>query len=176
MSTTTKEEVLELFQGAEFRQKQREIQAIRKDIATARGIIADGRARYIKKRLRLRSKKAAEENPFADLANYNSREDIRNAYGWEMLSEAEMDRLMALWDAKEASLSTAGTYEDRVTQMLERALNAIGDEYIDQLSDFQELERQMEAEAERIARENQQRDWERKHGGGAAHEQKAYVS
>ena len=168
MARTTKGEVLELFQGAEFRQKQREIQAIRKDIATARCIIADGRTRYIKKRLRLRSKNAAEENPFADLANYNSREDIRNAYGWEIITEHEMDRLMALWEAREISLSTTGKYEDRVTQMLERALNAIGDEYIDQLSDFQELERRMDADAERIARENQQREWDRKYGGGAA--------
>lgn len=165
MARTTKAEVLELFQGAEFRQKQREIQAIRKDIATARGIIADGQARYIKKRLRLRSKKVAEENPFADLDGYNLQKDIQDAYGWGIITEAEMDRLNALWDAREASLSSSGKYEDRVTQMLERALNLIADEYIDQLSNFQELERRMEAEAERIAKENQQREWDRKHGG-----------
>lgn len=81
-----------------------------------------------------------------------------------------MDRLNALWDAREASLSAAGKFEDRVTQMLEKALTGIGDEYIDQLMDFQELERKMQAEAERIARENRQRDWERKYGGGAAHD------
>lgn len=165
MARTTKEEVLELFQGAEFRQKQREIQAIRKDIATARGIIADGQARYIKKRLRLRSKKVAEESPFADLDGYNLQKDIQDAYGWGIITEAEMDRLNALWVAREASLSSSGKYEDRVTQLLERALNTVGDEYMDQLLDFQEMERQMEAEAEHIARENRQRDWERKHGG-----------
>lgn len=169
MSRTTKEEVLQVLQGQDFRERQREIRAIQKDIATARGVIADGIARYKKTRLRVRSKKAAEENPFADLANYNSREDIRNAYGWEMISETEMDRLITLWDAREASLSTAGTYEDRVTQMLQRALNLIADEYIDQLSDFQELERRMDADAERIARENQQRDWDRNYGGGVSH-------
>lgn len=168
MSRTTKEEVLQAFHGVDFRQKQREITAIRKDIATARGVIADARARYIKQRLRLRSKKAAED-PFAALADYNSREDIRNAYGWETISEAEMDRLMALWVARETSLSSAGKYEDRVTQLLERAINSIADEFIDQLSEFQELERKMEADAERIAQENRQRDWERKHGGGAEH-------
>lgn len=169
MSRTTKEEVLQVLQGKDFRAQQREIQAIQKDIATARGIIADGIARYIKQRLRLRSKKAAEENPFADLEGYNSRKDIQEAFGWEIITEAEMDRLNTLWDAREASLSSSGKYEDRVTQMLERALNAMGDEYIDQLSDFQELERRMEAEAERIAQENRQRDWERAHGGGVAH-------
>ena len=61
----TKEEVLRMMQGENFRSKKREIQAIQKDIATVRGIIADGHARYIKQRLRLRSKKAATEDPFA---------------------------------------------------------------------------------------------------------------
>lgn len=162
MARTTKQEVLELFQGSEFRQRKREIQKIQKDISKARGIIADGRRRYIKQHLRLRSKKAVED-PFADLADYDTREDIRTAYGWEFISEAEMDRLMALWDAREASLSATGKYEDRVTQMLEKALNIIGEEFMDELWEFQELERKMEAEAEQIARENRQREWEREH-------------
>lgn len=80
-----------------------------------------------------------------------------------------MDRLNALWDAQEASLSADGKYEDRVTRMLEKALSSVTDEYIDRLMDFQELERRMEADAERIARENRQRDWERSHKGGAAY-------
>ena len=165
MSRTTKEEVLQMLQGQDFRERQREIKALQKDIATARGVLADGISRYKKKHLRLRSKKAAEENPFADLEGYNSQRDIQDAYGWELISEAEMDRLNALWTAREASLSDAGKYEDRVTQLLGRALNSVRGEYIDQLADFQELERRMEADAERIAKENQQRDWERKHGG-----------
>lgn len=169
MSRTTKEEVLQILRGEDFRKQQREIRAIQKDISTARSVISDGIARYKKAHLRVRSKKVATENPFADLESYNSQKDIQDAYGWELISEAEMDRLNALWVAREASLSTSGKYEDRVTQMLERALNVIADEYIDQLADFQELERRMEAEAKRIAKENQQRNWERKYGGGVAH-------
>lgn len=169
MSKTTKEEVLKILQGEDFRERQREVRAIQKDISTARGVIADGIARYKKARLRVRSKKVATENPFADLEGYNSKKDIQEAYGWEVITEAEMDRLNALWDAREASLSAAGKYEDRVTKMLERALNSVADEYIDQLADFQELERQMETDAERIAQENRQRNWERAHGGGVAH-------
>lgn len=169
MSRITKEEVLQVLQGEDFRNQRREIRAIQRDMATARGVITDGISRYKKKRLRLRNKRAAEENPFADLEGYNLQKDIQDAYGWELITEAEMDRLNALWDAREASLSDAGKYEDRVTQLLERALHSVGEEYVDQLFDFQEMERQMEAEAERIARENQQRDWERKYGGGATH-------
>lgn len=62
MSRTTKEEVLLLLQSEDFRAQQREIRSIQKDIATARGIIADGQTRYIKQRLQLRSKKAG--SPF----------------------------------------------------------------------------------------------------------------
>lgn len=36
-----------MLQGEDFRSKKREVQAIQKDIATARGVIADGRARYV---------------------------------------------------------------------------------------------------------------------------------
>ena len=169
MARDTKEEVLRMMQGENFRSKKREIQAIQKDIATVRGIIADGQARYIKQLLRLRSRKAVAKNPFADLDGYNSKKDIQEAYGWEIISEAEMDRLNALWDARETSLSATGQYEDRVTKMLEKALDSVADEYIDLLADFRELERRMEANAERIARENRQRNWERSHGGGATY-------
>ena len=34
----------------------------------------------------------------------------------------------SLWEAREQSLSTKQTYEDRVTQMLRRALYGIGDD------------------------------------------------
>lgn len=169
MARDTKEEIMQLLQGKDFKSQKREIQALQKDIATARGIIADGQARYIKQRLRLRSKKAATDDPFADLSGYNLKKDIQEAYGWEIISEAEMDRLNALWDAREASLSADGKYEDRVTRMLEKALSSIADEYIDRLMDFQELERRMEADAERIAKENRQRNWERTYGRGAAY-------
>ena len=103
-----------MLQRQDFRDQKREIRTLQKDITTARGIIADGIARYIKQRLRLRSKKAAEENPFADLEGYNSRKDIQEAYGWEIITDAEMDRLNALWGAREASLSAAGKYEDKL--------------------------------------------------------------
>ena len=165
MSRTTKQEVLELFQDRDFRNRKREILALQKDISTARGVIADGKARYIKQRLRLRSKKTAE-NPFSALEGYNTREEIRNDYGWEIISEAEMDRLMLLWDAREASKAADGTFEDRVTTMLDMALASVGEQFQDAIMEFRDLEQRMDADAERVARENQQREWERKYGGG----------
>ena len=165
MSRTTKQEVLELFQDRDFRNRKREILALQKDISTARGVIADGKARYIKQRLRLRSKKTAE-NPFSALEGYNTREEIRNDYGWEIISEAEMDRLMLLWDAREANKAADGTFEDRVTTMLDMALASVGEQFQDEIMEFRDLEQRMDADAERIARKNQQREWERKYGGG----------
>ena len=165
MSRTTKQEVLELFQDRDFRNRKREILALQKDISTARGVIADGKARYIKQRLRLRSKKTAE-NPFSALEGYNTREEIRNDYGWEIISEAEMDRLMLLWDAREANKAADGTFEDRVTTMLDMALASVGEQFQDAIMEFRDLEQRMNADAERVARENQQREWERKYGGG----------
>lgn len=165
MSRTTKQEVLELFQDRDFRNRKREILALQKDISTARGVIADGKARYIKQRLRLRSKKTAE-NPFSALEGYNTREEIRNDYGWEIISEAEMDRLMLLWDAREANKAADGTFEDRVTTMLDMALASVGEQFQDEIMEFRDLEQRMDADAERVARENQQREWERKYGGG----------
>ena len=165
MSRTTKQEVLELFQDKDFRNRKREILALQKDISTARGVIADGKARYIKQRLRLRSKKTAE-NPFSALEGYNTREEIRNDYGWEIISEAEMDRLMLLWDVREANKAADGTFEDRVTTMLDMALASVGEQFQDAIMEFRDLEQRMNADAERVARENQQREWERKYGGG----------
>lgn len=165
MSRTTKQEVLELFQDRNFQDRKKEILALQRDISTARGVIADGKKRYIKQRLRLRSKKAAE-NPFAALEGYNTREDIRNDYGWEFISEAEMDRLMLLWDAREASKAADGMFEDRVTAMLDLALASVGEQFLDEIREFLNLERRMDADAERIALENRQREWDRKYGGG----------
>ena len=45
---------------------------------------------------------------FAELDAYSSQEDIRTAYGYEMISESEMDRLMNLWELREQSKQTEG--------------------------------------------------------------------
>lgn len=128
------------------------IEQIKKDRDTARKYIKDALARYRKDKTRSRSKAKAED-PFADLEPYSSREDIRDAFGWEIISEKEMDRLIKLFDLREESKSKT-TLEDRVTEMLELAFRACGSEYDEEILDYEKRRADQWHEAERIAREN----------------------
>ena len=158
----TKEDVLDLWASNETRAKDREVAAIRKDIATARGYIQDALDRYKKAKLKAKSKKKAAEDPFAELEGYNSRKQIQDDYGWEFITEARMDRLLDLWDLREQGATQKdGVYRDRVTEMLERALRGVGDEFQEQLFDYDMERRAREREAETVARENNERTWQR---------------
>ena len=128
------------------------IEQIKKDRDTARKYIKDALARYRKDKTRSRSKAKAED-PFADLEQYSSREDIRDAYGWELITEKEMDRLIKLFDLREESKNKT-TLEDRVTEMLELAFRACGSEYDEEIMDYEKKRADQWHEAERIAREN----------------------
>lgn len=128
------------------------IEQIKKDRDTARKYIKDALARYRKDKTRSRSKAKAED-PFADLEPYSSREDIRDAFGWELITEKEMDRLIKLWDLREESKNKT-TLEDRVTEMLEQAFRACGSEYDEEIMSYEEKRAKQWHEAERIAREN----------------------
>jgi hypothetical protein len=159
-------EILDKWETEESREKAREIKEIRADIATARDVLADGLARYRKKKLKARSKKKAAEDPFADLADYRSEDDIHDAYGWDGITEARKDYLLNLWQLREASRSQAndGQYHDRVTEILESALATIGSRYADQLFTYDQKQRAKEQEAQEIARQNNERTWRREHG------------
>ena len=140
---------------AEFLSQQREAEAIRKDIATARGIIADGLLRYKKKMLHARNRKQVEDmSMFTELDDYGSKRDIQDAYGWELISSKTMDRLNDLWDAREQVIANQGRFADRVTQMLEHAMGNCGDTYADTLEEFDEVVRRDKDDRARIEREN----------------------
>lgn len=128
------------------------IEEIRKDQATARKYLKDALARYRKDKTKSRSK-AKGADPFVELADFSSREDIRDSFGWGMISEHEMDRLMHLWDLREKSNSKT-VYEDRVTEMLELAYRGCGSQYDEELLDYDARRSKMLREAEKIAREN----------------------
>lgn len=157
MDLTTTQDVLEHWRKHESeaaRNRRREMESLRRDIEKAQAFLADATARYRKEKLRARSKaKANSDDVFRELEDYSDREDIRNAYGWEFISEAEMDRLMHLWDMREAS-RTAGPYTDRVVEMLEAAREHIFAAFGEPLLEYdRELAEQRRA-AQQIAREN----------------------
>lgn len=160
----TKEDVLEVWASDKTRAKDREMAAIQKDVMRATEYIQDALARYRKTKTRAKSKKAAQENPFAELEEYESREQIQDAYGWEFITEAKMDRLLELWDLREQGGGQGdGIYRDRVTEMLERAAATVGAEYAELLAEYAMEKHKREQEAEEVARENNRRTWARKH-------------
>jgi len=151
--------------SADYQEKEHEAKAIRKDIATARDIISDGILRYKKKMLRARSKKQADDlSIFEALEGYTSREQIRNDYGWELISESEMHRRMHLWEMREQYVKESGRFSDRVTQMLGHAAACCGEEFIEELEEFDAMQRQREADIARIERDNRENDYKRSQG------------
>ncbi len=151
--------------STDYQEKERETKAIRKDIMTAKSIILDGISRYKKKMLRARSKKEAEDlSVFDVLEGYEYKEQIRDDYGWNMITEAEMERRMHLWDMHEQYVKKSGQFSDRVTQLLERAVGCCGEEYLEALEEFDTMRCQHEADIKRIERENRENEYRRSKG------------
>lgn len=146
----------------EYKDKEAEAKAIRKDILTARKLIEDAIARYKKQMLRARSKKQAEDlSVFDELKDYDNREQIRDAYGWDIITEAQMDRLMAMWDAREKYINEQGQFSDRVTDMLQRAIFNCGSAYLDTLEEFDAMEQRRNDDIKRIEQENAEFEYKR---------------
>lgn len=165
MSFTTAQEILSLWaknETPEARRERLEIKALRRDLETAQEGIQEAIARYRKVKLRARSKKQANSpDVFAELDAYSSQEDIRTTYGYEMISESEMDRLMNLWELREQSKQAEGPYRDRCVEMLELAGQAVWDAYSAPILAYEEKVSQMHRDAERIAAENRRQNTER---------------
>lgn len=146
----------------EYQEKEQEAAEIRKDISTARSIIFDGISRYKKKMLRARSKKQAEDlSVFDELNDFNTREDIRDSYGWGIITETQMDRLMEMWDAREKFINESGKFENRVTEMLERAVRICAEPYLDILEAFDAMKQKREEEIKAIEKRNAEIDYQR---------------
>lgn len=168
MSYQTAEDILaKIKPSKEEIDEAREVEEIKKAIATARGAIHEAKVRYIKQRLRSRSRKKAEEDPHEELKDYESRQQIHDDYGWGFITEARMDRLFELWDAREESRrrgAGAGTFEDYVTRMLDTAWAAVGEEHAERIAAYDQKMRRRQEDAERIAKENNERTRRREAG------------
>ena len=126
-----------------FREKEREVKLLNKDIATARKIISDGIFNYKKKKLRARNKKQVEDlSHFEELNEYETQNDIQEAYGWAAISDDKMHYLLDLWEARETYVNEKGKFSDRVTEILQYAIDHCGDRYDEILDDFDEIQRQ----------------------------------
>lgn len=125
-----------------------------KDLRKASELITNAVIRYRKEKLKKKSlKKAADDGAFAELDDYPTRESIRDSYGYDMITEAEMDRLFYLWDLREdqKAKKSKEVYQDRVIEMLQFGLNAIEDKFRDRKEELEEIKYKAEVEARRRA-------------------------
>lgn len=128
----------------------------------ARSILKDAKLRYIKEKTRARSKKAAEERDeilksprFKVLEQYDRFEDIQESYGWDWISEAERDRLEALWEEREQirNQTDNGIYSDLVTEALDKAAHMIFDLWQDEIDEGKDLRRKFDQQQKQINEE-----------------------
>lgn len=153
MKETTQEDVLKMMRhdNKKLDEQLDELEALEANLRKASELITGAVIRYRKEKLKKKSLKAAEEDDqFAELADYPTRESIRDCYGYDMITEAEMDRLFYLWDLREEQKQKkkSTVYEDEITKMLHQAANAMEEMYRDRK---EELE-QIRWEAETVAR------------------------
>ena len=121
----------------DYKTQQREAAAIRADMTAAYKIMQDAKTRYIKTKLKARSKKQAADaaQMFAELDDYGSLEGIQDCYGYGDITLTEYDRLCTLWDEREQFNKASGQYKDRVIEMIDKAMSLIGDDYQEILGD-----------------------------------------
>ena len=153
---TTAEDVLKVMRNdsKKLDEAMDELEALNADLRKVSELITNAVIRYRKEKLKKKSlKKAEDENAFAELDDYSSRENIRDCYGYDMITEAEMDRLFYLWDMREEQRAKkrSEVYEDQVTKMLQQGLNAIEDRYRDRKEELEEIRYKAEMEARRRA-------------------------
>lgn len=129
----------------------------------ARAVIKDAKLRYIKEKTRARSKKAAEERDeilnsqrFKVLEQFDRFEDIQESYGWDFITEAERDRLEALWEEREQIRNHTddnGIYSDLVTKALDRADSAVFDLWQDEIDEGEGIRREFDKQQKKAEKE-----------------------
>lgn len=156
MKETTEEEVLKIMRHDNKRLDEAldELEELTADIKKASDLIGSAIVRYRKEKLKKKSlKAAAEEDEFTELADVTTRESIRDLYGWDMITENEMERLFYLWDLREEQKKKkkGEIYQDGVTKLLDTALNAMEDKIRDRKEELEEIQYKALAEARRRA-------------------------
>ena len=156
MKETTQEDVLKMMRhdNKKLDEQLDELEALEANLRKASELITGAVIRYRKEKLKKKSLKAAEEDDqFAELADYPTRESIRDCYGYDMITEAEMDRLFYLWDLREEQeqKKKSTVYEDEITKMLHQAANAMEEMYRDRKEELEQIRWEAEAVARKRA-------------------------
>lgn len=124
---------------------------------TAREYILNAKADYIKKRTKARSRKKALENTFAELEPYDFNEDdIREAYGYETITENEYYRLMDMLEAYQSQKEKDknAVFSNDVTKVFDIAIGAVNQEINKLLSKQEEARCQYNEALRRLEEES----------------------
>lgn len=146
--------------------QKKELELLKKDLEKAVAIIEDGISRYKKSKLRAKSKKQAEDfkSMFAELEPYASLQEIQEAYGWAIISEKEYNRLASLWKLRDKYANKKNEFEDRVTKILNYAIDHLVDPYVEDIFDIETAVRKDENErkaiCDRLRRERQEFEYD----------------
>lgn len=131
-------------------------------------LIEDAKARYIKDKTKARSKKAAMEkgailnsSRFDKLKEYDRKDDILEAYGWDMITEKQCDELQALWDEREEIKNHVedGRYTDMVTLALAEAWAYVEGLWDKEITEYETMKK--EFNKQRIEAEDAAKEWQR---------------
>ena len=152
---TTAEDVIKIMRNdnKKLDDAMDELAQLTADLRKAEELIRNALLRYRKDKLKKKSLKKAAEDEFAELADYPTRESIRDNYGWDMITETEMERLFYLWDLREnqREKKKSDVYQDGVTEMLMEGLSAIEEKHRDRKEELEEIRDKAMAEARRRA-------------------------
>ena len=113
-----------------------EYRQLKQDIATTRKIITNATAQYRKRKLGLQQKSQLKdiESAYAELNDYGSKDDIQEVFGYGEITDDERAHLLDLWDGRELARAASKKYENRVTEMLERAWRSIDTPYMEDIN------------------------------------------
>lgn len=160
----------ELIMAEEVEKSEKAAKEYKAAINRAAALIRDAKARYIKEKTGARSKKAAEEREavlqsprFKALEAYDRFEDIQESYGWDFITEAERDRLEALWQEREEirnHTGDTGIYSDLVTRALGEAETAVFNLWDEEITADEQLRKRFKKQQEKA--EEELREWKRK--------------
>ena len=160
----------EIIMPEDVEKLEKQAKAYQEAINRATHIIRDAKARYIKEKTRAKSKKAAMERDealqsprFKVLDQYDRFEDIQESYGWDFITEAERDRLEALWEEREEirnHTGDTGIYTDLVTRALGEAETYILELWFEEIQEAEIKRKEFNKQRERA--EEEYKEWKRK--------------
>ena len=130
-----------------------ELEEVYKNVTKAADLIDKAKIQYIKRQIAARNKKqvAEQEEFYADVKDFQRIDDIRDLYGWGIISDDEMHHLIDKWEAYQTAKKQNNQYKDAVTEMMDMAASHLYEKYSEELDEYKTLKKEID-EAQRSHR------------------------